>query len=401
MPTIEEFFDAIDNLFGFQTLETNFGIIIGKEEKLCYAKIGEFLSAPDEVYEIMRVIAEYMTMMFKDGPEQFSHQPESGFVERNFLHAGKVALDVKTKETERNQALLKYGNKAVPQKLQNPNAKVKEAIDLTHMVGHHHLNATKGLFYESSGLVVRRFSFRKLLIALEKEFLGFTDHGLILTEDVTIAKYLRSCEVWKDSIGIQHGEYTHRLQWLAIAIKFKWDKSLLATLYKGSSATLKKAAYECFGAASLPDFLIKRDQQKLDVPVNVWEFLFDSREMRGQELPCWPKDMGKIEVNKYEAYRFSHRSKNSCQSPAFLNKALSTNAGFGILHAYLSASAIKLLDVGNLKSISLASYQKGRQELKKQKLILNQFETPLSPTITLTPPPSNLNSTNDGKNENT
>lgn len=402
MPTMEEFYKAIDDLFGFLTLETNFSIVIGKNEKECYARIGEFLSTPEQVFEAMRTIAKLMTELFVSNPEEYSHHPESNFLSRNLLQALKVKKDSDSKEEDRKNKLSNYKNRKIPENLQSPHPKVQEAINLGGALGLHHSNSPKGMFVESEGLVVRRFSFRKLLIALEAKFLGFVDNGLILTEDVAIAKYLRTCEVWKDSIGIQHGEYTHRLQWLAIAVHFGWDRSLLATLYKGSSATLKKAAYECFGAVSLLDFVKKRDEQKLDVPVNLWEFLFDSREMRGQVLPYWPKDTGDISSNKLQTYRYSHRSKNSCQSPAFMNKVLMSDASFGLIHAYLSASAIKLLDVGNLKSIALNRYQKNRQELKVPKFVLNQFETPLSPTSTASTLPlssSNVNQGGDGKGE--
>src|SRR5690606_24282300 len=43
---------------------------------------------------------------------------------------------------------------------------------------------------------------------------------------------LRSLETWKDSIAQDHGEYTHRLQWLAAQIGLEFPLERIKHLYK-------------------------------------------------------------------------------------------------------------------------------------------------------------------------
>jgi len=375
-PSEEQYYQAIDYLFGFQTLATNYNIVITEEDKRKYAQIGAFFSDVPAVCIAMQNVSAWMLDKFKTFPQEFAYTSDAPFVRRmagqkNAIDSSMPDLEGK-KSKERSSIANAFGkSKSVMQEaFANKQEKLRalareETID--------------GGLEETDGVVVRRFRFRKLLAALESQKLGLKDSGTVYTDDVKIAPVLRAGEVWKDSIGFDHGEYTHRLQWLAIKCHFDWDQTTCLRLYKGTSATLKRSVYQAFGYGSI-DQVPDADAQ-MALPVNVWAFLFDGREPRGNATQCWPTAPVSVQSGKeHEAYRFAGRTP-SCRSPAFLNRILKAGAEFGLIHAYLAASSIKLLEPAlgradrNKPERSISEYRKDRLRAKT----LRMFETPFSP----------------------
>src|SRR5262249_14108202 len=94
-------------------------------------------------------------------------------------------------------------------------------------------------------LFVRKVRFGRALRSVEAA-LGLTDQGHVFTgfgADTDVVSLVAKGLVWKDSISPNHGEYTHRLQWLAVAFGVMgFDGKKFLAAYTGSakhSATMK------------------------------------------------------------------------------------------------------------------------------------------------------------------
>lgn len=372
-PNLKDFEAAIDFLFAFQTLRTNYEINIIASDVKKYAEIGVFLSDMDLVKKVMRDVSIMMQKLFDADPVKFSHTDESNFTARNLGHFEAFKPSDPPAKLKR-QELQQFQN--------NEKAKTKAIETLNQEQEKIRLPGLPEIALTAKkGIVVRRFRFHQLLCTLESELLGLTDNRLVLTEDVGINEILRKGEVWKDSIGFEHGEYTHRLQWLAVAVYFQWSKADLLRLYKGCSATLKRSVFEAFGMPNLKE-ISNATSADMAVPVSLWEFLFDCRQTRGQAQKTWPTYKGpSFDTKPWEAYRFAARS-DSGRTPVIFNKMLRTDASFGLIFAYLTASEIKTLGIkdGNVLT-SLSAYRKARQKDKESsKFDLNKFETPFDST---------------------
>jgi hypothetical protein len=81
---------------------------------------------------------------------------------------------------------------------------------------------------------MREVAFRKALREVELEKCGFIDKGRVFIGFVS-PQFFRSVvsakETWKDSIAADHGEYTHRIQWLTIAVGLELSFEKVGHLY--------------------------------------------------------------------------------------------------------------------------------------------------------------------------
>ncbi len=119
---------------------------------------------------------------------------------------------------------------------------------------------------------VRFYSFAKPLRSLEARFglsdMGRTFIGFVL--DVTFTEMVGKCEVWKDSISRNHGEYTHRLQWMMIVGMLNLTKDVTQALYTNS---VKVSA-----------FPMKDNSGKDRATTTLWDFLVDCFSIDGATL---------------------------------------------------------------------------------------------------------------------
>lgn len=381
-PSEEEFFAALKFLFGFRTLGNNRGVVIDDEDIRKYAKIGAFLCDQAAVCVAMKDVSRWMLDKFKTFPEQFAYGDEAPFVQRmagQRDHISNSQPDMTgVGKKERNSVIGSFGasKRVMLGAFDNTQAAMRN-LSASPEIG-------DGLADAGNGVLVRKFRFRKLLAALEAEKLGLEDCDIVYTEDVKISNVLLTGKVWKDSIGFDHGEYTHRLQWLAIQCHFDWDKATCLRLYRGTAATLKASVYQAFGFASVND--VPDASADMALPVNVWAFLFDGREARGQARSCWPTVPASVtKGQEHEQYRHAGRTL-SCRSPAFLNRILKASAEFGLIHAYLTASSIKLLEpaLGRANPASpgraISDYRNERERLKHPP-VLQVFEMPFAPQL--------------------
>ena len=112
-------------------------------------------------------------------------------------------------------------------------------------VERHKTEAVFGIFPKEEnialdkGKFLRKLSFRKPLQELETKLCGFIDKGRVFTgfvSDKFFAEVLQNLETWKDSIAQDHGEYTHRLQWLAAQIGLNIPMDRIKHLYKNATS---------------------------------------------------------------------------------------------------------------------------------------------------------------------
>ncbi len=204
------------------------------------------------------------------------------------------------------------------------------------------------------GVLVRRFEFRPLLRVLEAE-VGFVDNGRIMFGDPGGPEFgivLRAGEVWKDSIAFAHGEYTHRLQWLAISEHFKrvsgWDGPTVVRLYKCAANPVKSIPKQAIQAAWAADKTVSLSEA-------LWNFLVDcfptNAQAPNQFEPA--NALAADEAGNPLTYKYAGRT-DSYRSPDTVMKLLKTNSTMGLIHAYVLSSYMKAGDG------SLSQYRKTR-----------------------------------------
>ncbi len=193
--------------------------------------------------------------------------------------------------------------------------------------------------------LTRQVHFRKLLIAMET-VLGLQDHHRVFWGNVPGAMFthmIRTMEVWKDSISLAHGEYTHRLQWLAIWKHFDLTADNFRDLYTNTT------------------FLTVQSMMGLvQEPQSLWTFLVDCFPVigaNGAAAANAPADMA--------AGLNTHVVSDSFRSPTNLTKKLfSTEAQTPLITGYLRSSKAKL----QLKMGQNGSYQEPLQPYRRRRL---------------------------------
>jgi hypothetical protein len=177
---------------------------------------------------------------------------------------------------------------------------------------------------------VRRYHFGKTLREIESQF-GFSNTGKIFTGFVpvpTFIEMIQNMETWRDSIAFDHGEYTHRLQWMAIVFHFNYSRARLRDLYVG---TQKKAV--------APGKMLDSANRERDV--YLWDFVVD----------CFSS----VSVNVYDANGMieTHIVSDSFRSPNNFTRYFRTCPETPFLRNYLNSSRAKL---------AIANAQQGQLE---------------------------------------
>lgn len=122
---------------------------------------------------------------------------------------------------------------------------------------------------------------------------GFSDHtSIVLAGEAgsAVGRFLKSKALWKDSVNIRHGEYTHSLQWLTAGLDMGGGLSEL---------------YAKTGVLSKIKIHTRVSHADAEAPEVVWTWLVD----------CRPND-GKSEKIRTEEGIFS----NSCRAPELATK---------------------------------------------------------------------------------
>ena len=194
----------------------------------------------------------------------------------------------------------------------------------------------------------RLFSFAKPLAELEHEWLGLIDRRrtfIGFVPDVTFLEMVDAGEVWKDSLSDKHGEYTHRLQWLAFASALKQPKDTLNAMYKGSIVKSKA----------------KMRDGKLRDTTLLWDFLVD----------CFPA----TGLFNAKTSLKTHVVTDSFRSPRITTESLEATTKTPFITSYLRSSKAKL----ELSGIQfLTEYRQGQLEKGYGEKIAND-DTVFSP----------------------
>jgi hypothetical protein len=336
-----------------------------------YAAIGSFLTNEDAFKAAMREVAGQMLELLKGRPEEFEIAVNGG------VHARQMALGAaRTKAGFTAQAKMDLEQRTGQQSIltkKEPKQPKKGAAD-SGVAGHNalvqrnideqisvietreaqFLKSHPGFFTSDSDaqVFVRKFHFHRLLKALEQPY-GFLDRNLILMGDYKeFARVLNDGEVWKDSIAPTHGEYSHRLQWLAVARHFRVDRDAVKAfstkdilrLYKGCANAMrsKYTAYYTDNAAvktvasTLWNFLFDCFVQSHDAPT-IWDGTVNVVDLSGDRTL---KILNEDEKVFAQTLRACGRS-DSFRAPANVTTMLRTDASMELLHAYIACSQLK------------------------------------------------------------
>lgn len=286
-----------------------------------YAAIASFMTDEMAFKTAMTAVATELENILNLAPEKYALQADSGVMTRRVgMGANKI---------QENKALI--GNQDFP----NP--------------------AEYRLISED--LMIRTFRFRPLLQELERTLLGTTDNGRVMfgdPGDTEFGKVLRAGEVWKDSIAFNHGEYTHRLQWLAIAKHFEgqYAQSTMLRLYKCSGNPIKSAVRGTIEGLQLAD-------KKVTISGALWNFLVDcfpTNDQNGLSF-CPDAPITGSATTDPNTFKYAGRA-DSFRSPDRVMAMLRKETGMTIIHSYVTSSYIKI------GKASLSGYRRNRLQDK-------------------------------------
>jgi len=173
--------------------------------------------------------------------------------------------------------------------------------------------------------IPRTFHFKRALLELEKPY-GFKNYDTILVGDAAklVQRLVREGATWKDSISFDHGEYTHRLQWLVIGHIMEangWKRSDLLLLYKDSMTHEAEKDWYPPKGKEIPN-------STKPMPCYLWDFLVDCFE----KIPA---------VSPEDLLLHTIRS-DSFRSPRNVVKYIMAHQGdYPVLFAYLTSSKAK------------------------------------------------------------
>jgi hypothetical protein len=354
-----------------------------------YAEIASFLTDETAFKAAMKRVETEMVSLFKQNPTDFEVAVTGG------VYIRQAALGPKRREAgyeaqakadlERNngqRSILPQAKPKQPPKDFNEEARlahnsgiqaaISKQTDVIRDREKQFLDNHPGYFIEDKekDVVVRKFHFHRLLRAIEAKY-KFVDNGLILMDDLDGPRFghiLSQGEVWKDSIAATHGEYTHRLQWLAVADHFRFSKEEVMRLYKGSSNQIRSKYSAYYDEKNLPN---------TKYASSLWNFLFDCFAKSADAPVIWDGTISPValkadrsskvladdEVALLGILRACGRS-DSFRSPLNVTDMLRTDATMGLLHAYLSSSQIKTPLIEGEKIGPLPAYRRDRLEKK-------------------------------------
>jgi hypothetical protein len=129
-------------------------------------------------------------------------------------------------------------------------------------------------------------------------------HIKLVAGDPELGYMLRNRLFWKDSMDIRHGEYTHCLQWLAVAVKF------------GQPASAAYAKSGFYKADNAPD----------DKPVYMWQWLAD----------CFPSDLQRNATSCTKAGSTEQICSDSYRTPQIITDYLVRNPRGALKGHFLS-----------------------------------------------------------------
>ncbi len=379
-----------------------------------YAAIASFLTHEDDFKAAMREVARMMLELLKAQPEEFEIKVNGGVYGRQQAlgaprtSAGFTAqakLDLDQRDGGQSLVLQKAPKQvkkgADPNPHLVPNALVQQRIDTqTDVIKQREqqfLANNPGYFTPDStpDVFVRKFHFQRLLKALEQPF-GFLDQNRILMgnlQGTAFADILKAGEVWKDSIAPTHGEYSHRLQWLAIAYHFQVDRGGLTAfsaadiirLYKGSANAMRSKYTEYYAtdnaagkevASSLWNFLFDCFAQSHDAPT-IWSGTVNVVDLTGDRRI---KVLNADELVFAQTLRACGRT-DSFRSPLNVTTLLRTDTTMGILHAYIACSQLKT-GLNNQNPQGLPAYRKERLTAKYPDKFTNDLISFVPPAST-------------------
>jgi len=188
---------------------------------------------------------------------------------------------------------------------------------------------------------IRTLHFGKTLREVEAMF-GFVNKGRVFTgfvPDDTFREMVRDMETWKDSIAFDHGEYTHRLQWMAIAFHFNFPNARLKQLYTSSVPPGSERA----------DFIESRGDPK---PKTMWDFVVDCfSSVTADHYDPIPAVRTRIVSDGFRSPNVFTRYFRDCPDTPFISK-------------YLHSSRAKLQLTADDKFEGLTAYRRRRTQQK-------------------------------------
>jgi hypothetical protein len=205
---------------------------------------------------------------------------------------------------------------------------------------------------------VRLYSFRKTLRAYEMDNLGLEDCGHVYYGNgLSIPERISQGQVWKDSIAADHGEYTHRLQWLAIHY-FLTEK-----------VGFKKDQFKSFYQSTIRAGTAKMRNNSEEQEAHLWDFLVDCFDVGAKNIGQ------RDQVQAVKEYMLS----DSFRSPNVTTGILQVCPQTPFIRSYLVSTRAKLqliAQVSQKTGLTTNIQQQGLNKYRREKMLARGI-TPL------------------------